>query len=245
MADDGAPHGTVVAAGYQSAGLTRKPEHTWQAPRGSSLLFTLIVREGTPPSPPPPPAGGTPLSPDTTAPLRVGNGVRRYLEEHCRISAQIRWPNDILVNNKKICGILCRLHAAPPDGESYLLVGVGLNCRQRHFPARNVLATPATSIRREHRSRSRSHQPRRPIARLPVLVQCIHEELSNPKWRAYTRGCLWHRGRVAQVTDPAPPTGAAYPARIIDVADDGALIIETENAARRRVYSATLRVPHS
>jgi BirA family biotin operon repressor/biotin-[acetyl-CoA-carboxylase] ligase len=101
LAGAGAPHGTLVSAGVQTAGRGRYAR-TWSAPAGSSLLFSLIVR-----------------SFDSLLPLRAGLAVA----DVAGAGARVKWPNDVWVDGLKVAGIL--VEGRPAEG--WAIVGVGLN----------------------------------------------------------------------------------------------------------------------
>jgi BirA family biotin operon repressor/biotin-[acetyl-CoA-carboxylase] ligase len=101
LAAAGAPHGTLVTAGQQSAGRGRQGR-VWSAPPGQALLCSLIVRE-----------------PPRLLPLATGAAVATVAGSEARI----KWPNDVLVDGRKVAGIL--VEARPQ--ELWAVVGVGVN----------------------------------------------------------------------------------------------------------------------
>lgn len=124
LAERGAPGGTLVVAEHQTAGRGRL-ERRWEAPPGTSLLFSLLLRPAWP-------------APDwALLNLAAAAAVCRCLAGH-RVQATVKWPNDVLVDGKKVCGIL----AESRGGAAAL--GVGLNVRQTGFPP--GLRHPATSL---------------------------------------------------------------------------------------------------
>jgi BirA family biotin operon repressor/biotin-[acetyl-CoA-carboxylase] ligase len=105
LAQAGAPHGTLVTAGEQSAGRGRQGR-TWSAPAGSALLISLVLRD-------PPPL----------LPLAAGVAVAEIAGD----AARVKWPNDVLVDARKVAGILAE--GRPQDG--WAVLGVGLNVALR------------------------------------------------------------------------------------------------------------------
>jgi BirA family transcriptional regulator, biotin operon repressor / biotin---[acetyl-CoA-carboxylase] ligase len=105
LAVGGAPHGMVVTASEQTAGRGRQGR-TWSAPPGRALLCSLIVRE-----------------PPRLLPLLAGVAVAEVVEGVAGVHAMIKWPNDVLVEGLKVCGIL--VEGRPR--ESWSVVGIGLN----------------------------------------------------------------------------------------------------------------------
>jgi BirA family biotin operon repressor/biotin-[acetyl-CoA-carboxylase] ligase len=101
LAGAGAPHGTLVTTGFQSAGRGRQGR-TWTAPPGRALLLSLIVRDF-----------------DLLLPLRAGLAVADLAGP----AALVKWPNDVLVEGRKIAGVL--VEGRPQEG--WAVVGIGVN----------------------------------------------------------------------------------------------------------------------
>jgi BirA family biotin operon repressor/biotin-[acetyl-CoA-carboxylase] ligase len=101
LAGAGAPHGTLVTTGFQSAGRGRQGR-TWTAPPGRALLLSLIVRDF-----------------DPLLPLRAGLAVADLAGP----AALVKWPNDVLVEGRKIAGVL--VEGRPQEG--WAVVGIGVN----------------------------------------------------------------------------------------------------------------------
>jgi BirA family biotin operon repressor/biotin-[acetyl-CoA-carboxylase] ligase len=119
LAQAGAPHGTLVTAGEQSAGRGRQGR-SWSAPAGSALLMSVVLRD-----------------PPDLLPLAAGLAVARV----CGERARIKWPNDVLLDDRKVAGILAE---ARPQ-EQWAVLGIGLNVALRvaDLPA-ELHATAAT-----------------------------------------------------------------------------------------------------
>ena len=136
LAAQGAADRTVVVADYQAAGRGRRGR-AWDAPPGTSLLMSILVRpRGTPDR-----WGGYSLA----SALTVADALARV----AGLSTRLKWPNDVLVGGRKIAGILLesRTPAAGPGaagGAAVIAVGIGVNLGQRAFPA--ALAARATSV---------------------------------------------------------------------------------------------------
>jgi BirA family transcriptional regulator, biotin operon repressor / biotin---[acetyl-CoA-carboxylase] ligase len=114
-ADGGAPEGAVVVADYQTAGRGRRGRH-WTAPAGTALLFSVVLR-------PPLPVSRWP-----EIPLAAGCAVAEGLEAGARVSAELKWPNDVLVAGGKVAGILAEGVASTP---SLVILGIGVNVSQQ------------------------------------------------------------------------------------------------------------------
>ena len=113
LAETGAPTGTVVVADYQSEGRGTHGR-IWLAPPGSCLMFTLIAR----------PALATNELSDI--PLRISESIAGVLHDTYDLTCTVKPPNDIMVDGRKLCGVLCTSHLVGKRIE-WLLVGIGLN----------------------------------------------------------------------------------------------------------------------
>ena len=121
--------GDVFVAEFQTAGRGRL-DHEWHAARGENLTFSVVLDV----------ADASPAE-VATLPLVVGLAVARYVSSLLGGAADVsvKWPNDVLVGGRKICGILCER-----NGDA-VIAGVGLNVNQTDFPAE--IAVRATSLR--------------------------------------------------------------------------------------------------
>jgi BirA family biotin operon repressor/biotin-[acetyl-CoA-carboxylase] ligase len=117
LAAAGAPHGTLVTADEQQAGRGRQGR-AWTAPPRSAVLMSVVVRE---------------LS--DTLPLAAAVAVCEALP----VEAQIKWPNDVWIDGRKVAGIL--VEARPQEG--WAALGIGLNVATQEFPSE----LHATSLR--------------------------------------------------------------------------------------------------
>lgn len=112
-ARQGAPEGLVIATEHQTAGRGRL-DRSWEAPPGSALTFSVLLR---------PSADAWPAERWPWLPLLTGVAVRNALQEY--VDPGLKWPNDVLVGGKKLAGILLE-RVETPDGPA-AVVGIGLN----------------------------------------------------------------------------------------------------------------------
>lgn len=130
LAEAGAPDGTLVVAETQSAAKGRRGR-SWMAQAGTGVWFSLLLR----PQIEPEHASMMTL----VAAMAVEKGIRETTGLHGRI----KWPNDVVVDGKKVCGILTEM-SADMDSVNHVVVGIGINANIREFP--EELREKATSL---------------------------------------------------------------------------------------------------
>ena len=125
LAAAGAPHGTLVTAGEQTAGRGRQGR-SWVAPPGSAVLMSLVLRELDDRFP--------------LVPLVAAVAVAEACESLARVTCAIKWPNDVWIDRRKVAGIL--VEGRPAAG--WAVLGIGLNVEPVEFP--EELGSIATSL---------------------------------------------------------------------------------------------------
>jgi BirA family transcriptional regulator, biotin operon repressor / biotin---[acetyl-CoA-carboxylase] ligase len=130
---DETPEGAVFLAEEQTAGRGRST-HSWYSERGTGIYCSFLLR------PPMAPADALWLS------LIAGVAVQDAVRETTGLAADIRWPNDLLINDKKFAGVLTEMSSEAAKVH-HAVVGVGVNVNQREFPGQ--LKATATSLRLE------------------------------------------------------------------------------------------------
>jgi BirA family transcriptional regulator, biotin operon repressor / biotin---[acetyl-CoA-carboxylase] ligase len=131
-AEQGAPEGAIFLAEQQTAGRGRG-DHQWHSERSTGIYCSVILRPQLPPA--------DVLVLTLAAGLAVHGAVREVDPE---FNLDLKWPNDLLLNQKKVCGILTEMHSEPTQVR-HVVVGVGLNVNQTDFPV--DLQGTATSLR--------------------------------------------------------------------------------------------------
>jgi BirA family transcriptional regulator, biotin operon repressor / biotin---[acetyl-CoA-carboxylase] ligase len=131
-AAEGAPQGSVFLAEEQTAGRGRGA-NSWQSPRSTGIYCSVVLRPALPPS-------------DVlTLSLASGLAVHAAIQQvDSRVNPDLKWPNDVLIAGKKVCGILTEMNAEATRVR-YIVVGIGINVNQASFPK----DLPATSLRLE------------------------------------------------------------------------------------------------
>lgn len=129
LAKEGAPEGTLALAEFQSAGRGRLGR-SWEVPEGTSVMMSILLRPKFEPQ----------YAPMLT--LVMGMAVAKAVKKF-GFDVSIKWPNDVVVSHKKICGILTEMGVR--DGKiDYAVIGVGINVNIKEFPEEMV--DKATSL---------------------------------------------------------------------------------------------------
>ena len=139
MVGEGAPDLSLVVSGQQTAGKGRAGRK-WFSPPDASLSFSLMLR--------PPLCVSTQSDANNLLLRHTALGalaVCDTLQINYQLTPQIKWPNDVLLDGKKVCGILAEAQWLGDQLESVIL-GIGLNIRSKAIPPESELAYPATCI---------------------------------------------------------------------------------------------------
>lgn len=133
MGENGAENGTLVVTDCQTAGKGRRGR-SWVSPTGMNCYFTALLR------------------PDILAEkasmitLVAALALAKAIKETAQLDTMIKWPNDVIANGKKLCGILTE-SSTDLEYINYVVVGIGVNCNQTEFP--DEIKETASSIRLE------------------------------------------------------------------------------------------------
>jgi BirA family biotin operon repressor/biotin-[acetyl-CoA-carboxylase] ligase len=130
LAQRGEPHGTVIAAGFQKKGRGRLRGRIWLTEKNENLLFTIFLRY--------PCIEEIPSAITLRTGIAVSNAVENYAPQ-IKGTVTVKWPNDIMIGNKKAAGILCEA-----SSEGIVYAGIGVNFAQKKFPS--PIEKKATSI---------------------------------------------------------------------------------------------------
>lgn len=131
LAREGGAHGLIVAADSQTAGKGRF-SRKWNSGPDGGLYFSLLLKPDLPPSD------------IASITLSAGYAVCLAVREYTGLDAKIKWPNDIIIGNQKLCGILTEM-AAQTDRIDYVIIGIGINVNNAAFP--DEIANKAISLR--------------------------------------------------------------------------------------------------
>jgi len=179
-------HGTIVIAESQTAGKGRRGR-SWHSEQENGLYFSIVLRPKVPP-------GFAPLFT-----LGTAVAIHNAIEANSGLQVDIKWPNDLLLDGRKFCGILAEMQAEF-DRVNSLIIGAGINVNHEQLPA--DISETATSLRM---ASGRSH------SRIEILVEFLEEfenllsrfERSGPasiidEW---TKHSSFANGRRLQIND--------------------------------------------
>jgi BirA family biotin operon repressor/biotin-[acetyl-CoA-carboxylase] ligase len=215
-----AAHGHVIVADHQTQGRGSRGR-TWSSPAGTDLYFSMVLRtEAT-------------LALVAPLTLAVGVAVAEAIEARLPPEArvEVKWPNDVLANGRKIAGILVECSSLG-DRALPLIVGVGINVNRLEFPA--DLDFPATSV---------AIIAERPLARASLLAEVLKRiEVWVETFEAQGVGPVVEalNPRLALRDAPARCDGQLGVVR--GVSPRGGLLFETDGALRE-CLAGTLRAP--
>jgi BirA family biotin operon repressor/biotin-[acetyl-CoA-carboxylase] ligase len=228
LAGGGAPEGTTVAAEAQTAGRGRLGR-TWFSPPGAGLYVSIVIRpdagarKG--------PTGTAAAGPGLPAVLTLVSGVAlaEAIRETTGLQAEIKWPNDLVFERRKLAGILAEASAQGSELD-YVILGFGVNIRPVTYPP--DVAHRATSIEAELG---------RPVDRGLLLARAL-ENLSMSREavrRGEVAGVLdrWRRMSPSAVGARVEwrASGGALTGRTAGLGEDGALIVERDGRLERVV----------
>lgn len=235
----GAPDLALLVAGEQTAGRGRGMRRWYTLP-GEALAFSLLLRE---------PGKYIPASLVALSRFTAlgAQAVCDALWMDFDLHAQIKWPNDVLVENKKVAGILAEAQWLG-DQVASIVVGIGVNVFSRSVPPEELLNFPATSIQAALDARkSQALNSHVPLDRLTLLrAVLVHllawrERLVSPEFMLAWESRLAYRGEWVQlIEDGSPPVDRRV--RLLGLASDGALIVFTEDGREQYVYSGEIHL---
>lgn len=223
LAKQGAPHGTVVLAEQQTVGRGRMGR-SFSSPKGQGIYCSVILR---------PKAQPRELMHLTAV---MAEAAAEAVEESTGLRPRIKWVNDLVLNGKKLCGILTEMELNGADVD-FVVVGVGINCRQKKEDFPTELQDMATSLELELG---------RPVDREEVAAALVKQVLlagsdllENVPVRmaAYREKCLTIGKDVQLIRN-----GEVRHAFAENVDDAGALEVRFADGSRERVDSGEVSV---
>lgn len=225
LAEEGAPHGALVVAETQTMGRGRRGKGWESEDRGQAVYMTLLLKPE--------------FSPEyaSRVTLLMALAVTSALEEVCEgQSVQIKWPNDVVLNGHKVCGILTEM-SAEPGYIHHVVIGTGINVNQLEFP--EEVGAIATSVLRET---GRKNPRAQIIARVMFFFEQYYEQFLQTQDLSAVReqyeAHLAGLGGEVRVLDPK----GEYVCVSKGITKTGELIVEKEDGTRCEVYAGEVSV---
>jgi len=224
LAQAGAPDGTVILCEEQTAGKGRLAR-AWTSTQGKGIWMSVVIRPDIPPT----------KAPQFT--LIAAVAVARAIEVISDVRAEIKWPNDLLINGKKCTGILTELQA-DIDRVHSIILGIGVNVNQRLLDFPEEIQSIATSI---------LMITGQPVDRAKLVAQILyHLEIYSDMyvkhgftplkilWESYS--CTLGK-RIKAIMVHQQIEGIA-----LGITDDGVLQVKTDDGKIHGIYSADIEI---
>ncbi|MBW7573416.1 biotin--[acetyl-CoA-carboxylase] ligase [Caproiciproducens faecalis] len=217
----GASNGSLFIAEQQTGGKGRLGR-VWASPSGTGLWFSVLLRPDS-----------LPVQ-VTNITLLAGLAVCLSIRKLTKAPAMIKWPNDIVIGGKKVCGILTEM-AAEIDRIEYVVVGIGINVNTENFP--EELSVKATSLRVECG---------KPVARVELLQEILSEferilsdytDRPEAIFAEYKTLCVSLNRTVGFVRNKEPLTATA-----VDISPAGELVVRCGNGSLISINSGEVTV---
>ena len=222
LALDGAEHGTIVIADEQTKGKGRTGRH-WQSHRSKGVWMSIILRPSILPY----------KAPQLT--LVTATVIASLIKEMTGLTPHIKWPNDILINGKKVAGILTEMQAEQ-DQINYVIIGIGLNVNQLDSDFEHSVTYPFTSLKIES---AKSWSITRIIQSMLKLFEIKYKNFIDngfndvkEEWEQYG---FKINEKIAIKTNNRTWNGI-----FLGIAEDGALLIKNDLEKVEKVYSAEI-----
>lgn len=222
LAEEGHPSGTLVVADRQTAGKGRRGR-SWESPTGIGIFMTLMLKPE--------------INPNNASMLTLvaAMATTRAIRRVTGVPALIKWPNDIVMNGKKVCGILTEM-SAQFDYINHIVIGIGINVHNEDFP--EEIAKTASSLYLE----SGQHIYRASLieAFLEEFEDVYAEYLKTEDMEGLQKeydAMLVNRGRQVRVLDPKEP----FEGKAMGITKKGELIVDTWES-RKLVSSGEVSV---
>ncbi len=224
LAEKGEPSGAVVVADMQTAGRGRRGRN-WVSPAGKDIYMTLMLRPQCRPE------RASALT------LVMALAVLEAIQEVTPLSCGIKWPNDIVINKKKVCGILTEM-SAEIDGIHYVVIGTGINVNQTQLA--EDIQDMATSLYIESNEQvNRSKLTARILSSFEKNYAVFEQSWDLSGLVDKYNGFLMNRNREVRVLDPK----GEFDGIAKGINEKGELIVERKSdGAVVQVYAGEVSV---
>ena len=223
LAAEGWPEGALVAAERQWAGKGRRGR-TWVSPSGTGIWMSLLLRPHIP------------ADKASMLTLVAALAVQKGIQEETGLASEIKWPNDLVIGQKKICGILTEM-STEMTWINYVVIGIGINVNQNEFP--EELKDCASSLKMETGRRfRRSHLIAAVMEHFEMYYEQFLQEGSLAGFRKEYNELLVNKDRQVKILEP----GNHYEAYALGINDTGELIVEKEDGSAQNIFAGEVSV---
>lgn len=223
LATRGVPHGTVCLADEQSAGRGRRG-YGWFSPPGCGIWASVLLRPR--------------LSAARTPPLTLctAAAVARALEAAAGVTVQIKWPNDLLIRDRKVAGILAETRVVAND-EPVIVVGMGINVNHTRDLFPDEISASATSLRIESGG---------PVGREDLFLAILdafetaygnYLATGTVSFLAEVDARLAWRGLAVEADSPAGAAG-----RVSRIDEEGGLVLDRQDGGPLVIRSGSIKL---
>jgi BirA family biotin operon repressor/biotin-[acetyl-CoA-carboxylase] ligase len=221
-AAQGAPHFSLIAANHQTAGRGRG-DRKWFTPPNSALAFSLLLRPSENPT-------------DIGRYSGLGAlAVCETLRQDFQLEAQIKWPNDVLLTGKKVCGILPEANWSGAQLEAVIL-GIGVNLSQNAYPKDIPLLYPATSV---EENLGTEVDPAAFLQSVLAHLVSWFDRLDSPLFTAKWEQNLAFRGQMVEVNEGDQ---GSISGRLTGLDESGRLMLDLEGGGSRAFTASEIHL---
>jgi len=223
LARQGAVEGTGVITEQQTKGRGRMGRK-WESPKGTGIWLSYILRPSIPPIDVP------------FITLLTGLAVCKAIQIETGLDPKIKWPNDVVLGGKKVCGILTEMNAEM-EQVHYVIVGIGMNVNTKEFA--DELDAMATSLYLESKKK---YERKKIVGQICIQLEKYYESFKDINYRAqilqeYKKYCITIGKEVRVIRSHEELIGKA-----IDLLPTGELVIQSSSGVKKIVRSGEVSV---
>ncbi len=223
LGEDGAKDGTLVIAEEQTGGKGRRGK-TWSSSREEQIAMTVLLRPRILPG------HASRLT------LLMAMAVARSIQKVAGLACGIKWPNDVVIGGKKVCGILTEMNTEI-DYINYVVIGAGINVNQKSFPG-ELQNTACSLYQMSGRKTSRAELIVTVMEELEEIYRTfLKTEDLSALCQEYNELCI-NQGRQVQVLE----AGREYTGTADGINDKGELVVRKDDGTVEYIYAGEVSV---
>ncbi len=220
VAQNDGPEGTIIIADEQTDGKGRF-DRRWYSPKGRGLWFSLILKPEVDPSK------------IAQLTLVAAVAIAEAVYKLCGLSLKIKWPNDLLLNGKKVCGILAEAHF--DNSNACVILGIGINI-DMDFSQNEKLDSYATSLKAEL---NEDIDKTRLLSEILLQLETWYE-----KWLNEGSGpvlTVWRKKNITLGKEVVVSSfNEKFKGLVLDIDEEGSLIVEDEDGKIHKLNSGEI-----